>query len=297
MKTLRNLLQQHAIQSRIPFYIWEKDFALGIILLAITQVSKLKETLVFKGGTALKKIYFGNYRFSEDLDFTGNNTPTGEELIQMLMEVIQVAEELFQQYGNFVVELKKKPGREPHPLGQDAFLIGVKFPWHSSIVCRIKIEITRSELIFTKPLLKPILHDYEQKNDSQLYVYSLEEIYCEKLRALLQIGIRLKTRGWSRPRSRDFYDLWQIKTNFAEQLDTALIAKALPEKCKIRELKYSGIEDFLTKEVVSEGKRHWESNLKDFVQELPDFNTVLDVVASSIDEICKLSQSITISDE
>ena len=32
----------------------------------------LKENLIFKGGTALKKCYFGNYRFSEDLDLTNN---------------------------------------------------------------------------------------------------------------------------------------------------------------------------------------------------------------------------------
>jgi predicted nucleotidyltransferase component of viral defense system len=30
----------------------------------------LREHLVFKGGTALKRCYFGDYRFSEDLDFT-----------------------------------------------------------------------------------------------------------------------------------------------------------------------------------------------------------------------------------
>jgi predicted nucleotidyltransferase component of viral defense system len=206
MKPLRILLQQHAVQSQIPLYIWEKDFVLGFILLAITQVPKLKSTLVFKGGTALKKIYFKDYRFSEDLDFTGNDTPKGEELTQMLMEVIKITETLLYPYGSFTLELKRKPERGPHPLEQEAFTIGVKFPWHSSINCRIKIEISRNELIAIKPLLKPILHDYEQKTDGELVVYSLEEIYCEKLRALLQIGARLKTRGWSRPRSRDFYD-------------------------------------------------------------------------------------------
>jgi predicted nucleotidyltransferase component of viral defense system len=32
--------------------------------------SPLRDRLAFKGGTALKKCYFGDYRFSEDLDFT-----------------------------------------------------------------------------------------------------------------------------------------------------------------------------------------------------------------------------------
>lgn len=290
MKPLRILLQQRATQSGIPFYIWEKDFALGSILLAITQVPALKDTLIFKGGTALKKIYFDNYRLSEDLDFTGNDTPKGEELTQLLTKVINVAEKSLQQWGDFTLELKRKPESRPHPLEQEAFLIGVKFPWHSSIICRIKIEITRKELIFTPPLLRPILHDYGQAVDGELLVYSLEEIYCEKLRALLQIGIRLRTRGWSRPRSRDFYDLWQIRTNFAAQLDIPLIAKALPKKCAIRDITYTNAEDFLTSEVIGEGRKHWESNLKDFVQELPDFDVALDEVAASIKEICLLTE-------
>lgn len=288
MKPLRTLLQQRAIQSSIPFYILEKDFALGFILLAITRVPKLKNTLVFKGGTALKKIYFDNYRFSEDLDFTGNDTPKGEELTQLIAEAIKIAEMLLQQHGNFILELKRKTEKKPHPLGQEAFIVGVRFPWHSSISCRIKIEITPNELIFTQSSLKPILHDYEPTTKGELLVYSLEEICCEKFRALLQIGIRLRTRGWSRPRSRDFYDLWRIKTSFV--LDTALIAKALPKKCEIRGLSYTNVKDFLTTEVVGEGRKHWESNLKDFVQDLPDFDVVLDEVASSIEEICKLTE-------
>jgi len=33
----------------------------------------LCENLVFRGGTALKKIYFPEFRFSEDLDFVVDN--------------------------------------------------------------------------------------------------------------------------------------------------------------------------------------------------------------------------------
>ena len=36
--------------------------------------------LGFKGGTALKRCYFGDYRFSEDLDFTLTAPVTPDEL-------------------------------------------------------------------------------------------------------------------------------------------------------------------------------------------------------------------------
>src|SRR5690606_39809631 len=47
----------------------EKDYVLTWVLLAIAA-SRLNNILVFKGGTAIKKMYIPDYRFSEDLDFT-----------------------------------------------------------------------------------------------------------------------------------------------------------------------------------------------------------------------------------
>lgn len=49
---------------------FDKDWALGHFIDAIYSVEKCRESLVFKGGTCLKKCYFPDYRFSEDLDFT-----------------------------------------------------------------------------------------------------------------------------------------------------------------------------------------------------------------------------------
>lgn len=47
----------------------EKDYILSWILYGISNNANLSNKLVFKG-TVLKKIYFEDYRFSEDLDFT-----------------------------------------------------------------------------------------------------------------------------------------------------------------------------------------------------------------------------------
>lgn len=48
----------------------EKDYILSWILQGVAQHEELSKALVFKGGTVLKKVYFEDYRFSEDLDFT-----------------------------------------------------------------------------------------------------------------------------------------------------------------------------------------------------------------------------------
>jgi predicted nucleotidyltransferase component of viral defense system len=48
----------------------DKDWVLGHFIDGIYATPELRETLIFKGGTYLRKCYFPNYRFSEDLDFT-----------------------------------------------------------------------------------------------------------------------------------------------------------------------------------------------------------------------------------
>ncbi len=47
----------------------ERDYCLAWFLAELAE-SELRRSLAFKGGTALKRCYFGDYRFSEDLDFT-----------------------------------------------------------------------------------------------------------------------------------------------------------------------------------------------------------------------------------
>jgi predicted nucleotidyltransferase component of viral defense system len=48
----------------------EKAYVLSWILQGIAKHVQISQELVFKGGAVLKKIYFEDYRFSEDLDFT-----------------------------------------------------------------------------------------------------------------------------------------------------------------------------------------------------------------------------------
>lgn len=63
-------IQQKAREAGVRDQQIEKDYILSWILKGIAQHEQLSKTIVFKGGTVLKKIYFEDYRFSEDLDFT-----------------------------------------------------------------------------------------------------------------------------------------------------------------------------------------------------------------------------------
>ena len=70
---------------RIREDVLERDYCLAWFLAVLSQ-SDLKTVLGFKGGTALKRCYFGDYRFSEDLDFTLLEALPLEEILRRQMD-------------------------------------------------------------------------------------------------------------------------------------------------------------------------------------------------------------------
>jgi hypothetical protein len=64
---------------RLPEAVLERDYCLAWFLVALSR-TPLRERLAFKGGTAIKRCYFGDYRFSEDLDFTLATESTFDEI-------------------------------------------------------------------------------------------------------------------------------------------------------------------------------------------------------------------------
>ena len=138
-------------ENRILLDVIEKDYAQSYVLAGLMSQPALKDTLVFKGGTALKKIFFGSYRFSEDLDFSTIHPPSREELEEIISQATEETRRLLETYGRFTVEVKRLRETRPHPKGQDAFNIWVRFPWYGERVCSIKVEITRDEPVLLEP--------------------------------------------------------------------------------------------------------------------------------------------------
>lgn len=92
-----------------------KDYAIGYLLSAIAAETSLASTLVMKGGTALKKLYFSNYRFSEDLDFTGVDAPKGAALEKALRSVATRAAASMSVSGQFTIAVERVILRDAHP--------------------------------------------------------------------------------------------------------------------------------------------------------------------------------------
>lgn len=87
---LKNEVQRIAEQQGLGKSTIDKDWALGHLLNGIYQNVDCKKHWVFKGGTCLRKCYFPNYRFSEDLDFTVVDMPESYEFTyKNLNEILQ----------------------------------------------------------------------------------------------------------------------------------------------------------------------------------------------------------------
>ena len=78
---------------RIPEAVLEKDYCLSWFLVGLSA-TPLREILAFKGGTAIKKCYIPDYRFSEDLDFTLREEITFETIRGHLDEAFGRTEEV-----------------------------------------------------------------------------------------------------------------------------------------------------------------------------------------------------------
>jgi uncharacterized protein len=288
MKTLRTKIQAESDKQKVPLHVIEKDYALSYVLAGIAIEPSLSRSLIFKGGTALKKMYFGDYRFSEDLDFTAKNAPKGKILEGALYDAMDISKKLLVNYGLFEVQFKRNPEKVPHPRGQDAFVIFVKFPWHHTPLCRIKVEITHDESVILLPEYKSILHGYEEKLDCRVGCYHIEEIIAEKLRALLQTHQKLAARGWNRPRARDYYDLWRILKDYSVVVDKKRLLETLNKKCEYRDVSYRSIDDFFTYELVKEASKHWQATLGVLVKGLPECQHVLDETKQLIAKMIEL---------
>ena len=259
-----------------PWEVLERDYLLSWVLAGIAQVPVLRDTLVFKGGTALRKCYFGDYRFSEDLDFSARKeVPTGEELERLIGESCKAAVRLLDEYASVEIICERYMEREPHPGGQEAFTVRAKFPWHRHPLTRVRIEVTVDESILRPPESRRIIHEYGEPLQAEILVYSLEEIVAEKLRALLQHAALLKTRGWSRSRARDYYDLWRVLGSYGDQMELAHFGLLLREKCAVRNVSFAGPDDFFEEQMLVRVEKTWEKWLDPLVPDLPACQTVV----------------------
>jgi uncharacterized protein len=276
MKPLRTRLEEERQRTGVPWNVLERDYVLSWILAGISRHEHLSRTLVFKGGTALKKCYFGDYRFSEDLDFSGlTGVPTGTDMETAIGSVCRTATELLDEYVPVQIEWERYTERDPHPGSQEAFAIRVQLPWQRQAQTRVMVETAVDEKVLKPPCHRSVIHEYGETLQADVQVYALEEIIAEKLRAILQHQRSLLQRGWSRSRARDYYDIWRILGAYQGSLDLTDFEGLVRAKCRVRDVDFEGPDDFFGDAMLAYVERTWTQWLGNLVPSLPTFETVM----------------------
>ncbi len=235
----------------------EKDYVLTWILHAISQ-SPLLACLAFKGGTAIRKLYVPDYRFSEDLDFTVIKTDTHT------VDIVRMVNALFIWLAQEVNLHFAVRNQEEHQSGNFTLYLNYTGPLKAQLDKRfIKVDFSNDEKLIFPPEERQIQSSYSDCAGLifNMKAYSMKEILIEKLRSLL-----------SRTEPRDLFDVHFILNR--QWVNIEEISFICAEKFEAKGLSPSDLHGVLDrKEKLYE--RYWHARLDGQMQEIPEFDTVL----------------------
>lgn len=247
-------VKRFAGASGVEPRVIDLDYVLGCYLDCLSNQKDIQKNWIFKGGTALRKCYFENYRFSEDLDFTilsKLSVSDFKDILTSANRVIQDAVGIRTDIREAIIDvIEDEYGKESY----EAKLY-YQGPWNYGDSHRsIQIHVNREELIVFPPNCLSVIHHYSDKVDlpkAILQVYSLEEIMAEKLRAFS--GQRKQAIP------HDIFDIYHLST---KEIHLEKVIRAFPEKCRAKGLLFAEInlEKIIARKAVYE--TNWRSNLE-----------------------------------
>lgn len=266
---LSNRLLKENGGRRIPESVLERDYCIAWFLIGLARTS-LKNKLIFKGGTALRRCYFSDYRFSEDLDFTLLTQLSFEELQKELEPVYKK----IKSASNIAFKFSR-PDSVSHQ-NSYTFYLSYEGPLPpTSTPKEIKVDVTLSEKIFFTPEEHAVLKSFDEFSDlpenEKILVYPLTEIATEKTVALLDKA---------RTEPRDLYDLWYL-TDQSKTVELNHCLGAINAKLEFRNKKLNQVQnEFIKKEANLKNK--WENRLEKQMSQLEPFDYVYRAVKRNL---------------
>jgi predicted nucleotidyltransferase component of viral defense system len=229
------------------------DYALGWFLAALYGTAKSADLLRFKGGTCLRKCYFADYRFSEDLDFTATAALSPQALIEWAGRATRWAAD--HDGPDFAAAPARLEVVEDE-YGSESYQVRVYYRgplrWGGSPRA-IRLDVTRAERLLLPAAARRLIHVYsdaEALGQAEIACYALGEILAEKIRAL----------GGQRrfAISRDLYDIHQL---VQAGVSVADVAPLLPAKLAARGIDVSALSVERMLENHAEFERDWRRRL------------------------------------
>ena len=232
----------------------DHDYVLGCYLCFLGNQSTVQKKWLFKGGTALRKCYFEEYRFSDDLDFTVLGVISVENLRNVLRSAniaMQDAIGIRTDEREIVVDIIEDD------YGKESYEARIYYfgPWNYGGSPRsIRIHTNRDErLVFPTKMLS-VFHQYSDRGElprATIQAYCLEEMMAEKLRAFS--GQRKQAIP------HDIFDLYHLSRNVGS---VEKVVEAFPQKCQAKGISLDSID--LDKVIArkSEYENNWRQGLE-----------------------------------
>lgn len=246
---IQRLAQRHGIGVQAQ----ERDYIQHLLLFLLYSKS---QSLVFKGGTALRIVYKGN-RYSEDLDFNGPaNVASIKELWQGLLRDLRD----FGVNAEIRYEWQSDVG-----YSFDVSYQGPLYDGRDRTKGKVRVDIsTRQEEVDI--LRELVTSEYDDIRPFVATVISLEHLLAEKVRALFM-----------RSKARDVYDIWLL-TNQGVRMNQALVRKKL--MLYDVSLSKANLEGALEK-----AKADWTRDLRPLLPQLVTWKDAMTRLAAVLSEL------------
>jgi len=257
----RSELHRLANREKVALGVLEKDYVLTEVLKSLSQLPELEGLFIFKGGTALRKTYFRDWRYSEDLDFTVTRNMTKEELRQILDTWYRQVEQ--SSRISLTTRMLHKP--DGYARVRIQFVSSLAYP------AMIYMDLSFDEPLCLEPQFRKVLTPPFPDEERTIQVYPLEELMAEKMRSLVERG-----------KSRDYYDVWRLLKEQRSQMNLELLGTVLAKKLNHKGLRVTTTADFLP-ESPATIKGYWEKDLSQQVVTLLPFDDVLNELKQMLD--------------
>ena len=253
-------IKEKAREYGVPTSTIERDYAQNWLLKYLYHPD-----IILKGGTGIKKVYHENYRFSDDLDFSLTHPIKNKDLFIHMKVAIDKAKE---EVGiNFQISSKL-----------DKTETGFRGKIYFNMIQNaagtprsIKVDITNydNEIILLPIEKKKVFHSYSDELNAEIEVYSLEEIFTEKIRALIQ-----------RTRARDLYDTGMLY----DLINKDKVLQILDEKFGFKGV-FLDISSLIKRK--DDFSNAWNASLNHQFKIIPNFEIFFNKVIKIISEIKK----------
>jgi len=175
----------------------EQDLVISRALVDLFNEPVVKSALVFRGGTALNKLYIQPpARYSEDIDFVQIKSEPIGEVLNAIRNSLNI----------WLGEPKRK-------LTERSAKLIYRYQSIDGTPAKLKIEINTTEHLHVQPLRmqKYSVNSEWFQGATDIITYQLDELMGTKLRALYQ-----------RRKGRDLFDLWYVAKNSMINVDNVI---------------------------------------------------------------------------